>query len=397
MFIENKLTRRSLLSALSLFPAARLLSSQQSPSPEEKPKYLASVQVVNLFATVRDSSGKIVKDLTKDNFMLEEEGRPQTIKFFERESSLPLFLGLLVDTSTSQGRLLGEERSAGIKFFDQILREDRDLAFVIHFDYEIELLQDFTASRQNLDKALNLLEVAQPRQQQTQQPGGGNPQGGNNPQGGGYPPGGGYPGGRRYPQGGGYPPGGGYPQGGGGRREGTKLYDAILLASEDLMSKQKGRKALVLLTDGVDTGSKVTLHEGISAAQKADTLVYSVLFADSTGYPNQGGYNPGMGRRRGGGMPMPMPPGGGQNLPDGKKVLREIAEETGGRFYQVSHFHPIDKVFADIEEDLRNQYNIGYTPDLAGEPGLYRHIHLTAKTPKKKDLVVRTRAGYYAS
>jgi VWFA-related protein len=174
------------------------------------------------------------------------------------------------------------------------------------------------------------------------------------------------------------------------------MYDAILLASDDLMSKQKGRKALILLTDGVDTGSKVTLYEGITAAQKADTLVYSVLFADSSAYGSPGGFGgPGMGRRRGGGMPMP--PAGGQEGPDGKKVLRQIAQETGGRFYQVSHFNPLDKIFADIEEDLRNQYNIGYTPDQAGQQGAYRHIHLTAKTPKKKDLVVQARAGYYAS
>ena len=357
---DNNLTRRSLLSALSLFPAARLLSGQQSPPAGQTPKYSADVKLVNLFATVRDNSGKIVKDLTQDNFQLDEGGRPQTIKFFERESSLPLYLGLLVDTSGSQARVLGAERSAGLKFFDQILREDRDLAFVIHFDFEMELLQDSTASRQKLENALDLLQVGQPPQQQQ---------------------------------------GGGYPGGGGRGRGGTKMYDAILLASDDLMSKQKDRKALILLTDGVDTGSKVTLYQGISAAQKADTLVYSVLFSDPDAYGSPGGYGgPGMGRRRGRGMPMPMPMprGGGQDWPDGKKVLQQIAEETGGRFYQVSHFHPIDKVFADIEEDLRNQYNIGYTPDPPAEAGAYRHIHLTAKNTKKKDLVVKTRAGYYA-
>ncbi len=113
---------------------------------------------MNVFATVHDkSSGKTVKDLTKDNFTLEEEGREQTIKYVEAETSLPLHLGLMVDTSLSQARVLGDERSAGIKFFDQILREN-DQAFVIHFDREIELLQDFTSSKDKLDKALNLLE-----------------------------------------------------------------------------------------------------------------------------------------------------------------------------------------------------------------------------------------------
>jgi VWFA-related protein len=363
--IDNKPTRRSLLCGLSLFPAARLLSGQQIPVGEQTPKYSADVKLVNLFATVRDKEKKIVKDLTKDNFSLDEEGRSQTIKFFEAETSLPLNLGMLVDTSGSQAGVLGKERSAGIKFFDQILREDKDQAFVIHFDYESELLQDFTSSRQKLEQSLDQLAVARPQQGQTQQQGGGYPQGG-----------------QRYPQG-----------GGGG---GTKLYDAILLASNDLMSKQTGRKALILLTDGVDTGSRVTLFQGISAAQKADTLVYSVLFSDPEAYGSPVYYpSPGMGRR--GRMPMPMPPpGGGQDLPDGKKVLRQIAEETGGRFYQVGRFYwPLDMVFADIEEELRNQYNIGYTPDKLGESGEYRKIHLTAKTNKKKDLVVQTRAGYY--
>ena len=370
-----------MLSALSVLPCARLLIGQQSQDPqlptlkrapqpkpdgEETPKYTGEVQVVNVFATVREKgSPKIVKDLTQDNFMLEEEGKPQTIKFFEAESSLPLNLGLLVDTSYSQARVLGDERSAGIKFFDQILRE-KDQAFVIHFDREIELLQDFTPSRDKLDKALNLLEPAQPQQQQTQQ------QGGNYPQGGGYPGGGG----RRYPQ-------------TNRSHGGTKLYDAIMLAAEDLMGKQKGRKALVLLTDGIDSGSKTTLFEAIGAAQKADTLVYSVLFADTEAYGNPG-YG-GMGRRGGNRMPMPT----GSQGPDGKKILQQLAEETGGTFNSVGTFHHLDKIFADIEEELRNLYNIGYTPDPRSEAGLYRHIHLTAKQ-KKKELAVQARAGYYA-
>jgi VWFA-related protein len=395
VFIENKFTRRGLLSAIALAPAARLLSGQQNPAPqtapppqdqkpdpsgEQKPKFSTDVKLVNVFATVRDkSSGKIIKDLTQDNFSVDEEGRAQTIKFFEAESSLPLNLGLLVDTSYSQARVLGDERSAGIKFFDQVLR-DKDQAFVIHFDHEIELLQDFTGSRDKLDKALNLLEPAQPQQQQqqTQQQGGG-----------GYPQGGG-----------GYPQGGGYPSGGGGRRYpqtnrshgGTKLYDAILLASEDLMSKQQGRKALVLLTDGVDSGSKITLFESIRAAQKADTLVYPVLFADNDAYSSPGYGSRGMGRR----MPMP-PPSDSPDRPDGKKILQQIAEETGGRFNSVGAMHHLDKIFADIQEELRSQYNIGYTADPPpSEAGLYRHIHLTAKTNKKKDLVVQARAGYYS-
>jgi VWFA-related protein len=296
-----------------------------------------------------------------------------------------LHLGLLVDTSASQGRVLGDERTAGIKFFDQILRPDMDQAFVLHFDYDIELLQDFTPSRQKLDAALNLLEVglAPKYPQQTQQPPS-TQQPGN-----GYPPGN-YPPNQRYPQGSGYPQSQGSSRGGGG----TKLYDAVLLAAEDMMAKQEGRKALIILTDGVDTGSKVTLYQAITAAQKADTLVYSVLFADDEAYGSPG-YPPSMGRRRGMGTPMPMPPRQDPNLPDGKKVLKQLADETGGSFNQVSTFHKIDRIFADIQEELRNQYNLGYIPETTAEAGSFRHIHVTAHAKKKTGLTVKARAGYY--
>ena len=383
-----------------MLPAARLLAGRQTqggaPTASNtaaegtQPKFSSDVNVVNLFVTVRDKQGKIVKDLTKDDFLLDEEGKPQTIKYFSIESNLPLYLGLLVDTSGSQRTVLNDERSASYKFFDQILREDRDLAFVLHFDFEVELLQDFTSSRKDLEKALDQLQVSQ-RLQQRQQ---GQGQGG----GGGYPGGGGggYPGGG-YPGGG----GGGYPTGGGQRpRGGTDLYDAILLASDELMAKQKGRKALVLLTDGVDTGSKSTLFQAIESAQKSDTLVYSVLFEGTESYSPLSRGGPGMGGRRGGMGRMPMPGGGGGGGYDrgnGKKVLEQIARETGGRFFQVSHSHPIDKIYAEIEEDLRSQYSLGYTPDPPALTGVYKHVHLVAnnKIKKDKDLVVVTREGYY--
>jgi VWFA-related protein len=385
------LSRRSLLSALFLAPCSRLLSGQQAspqqaPAGQPPPNYSADVKVVNLFAIVRDKKGKIVNNLTKDDFVLDEDGHPQTIKFFAQESDLPLTLGLMVDTSPSQRTVLDAERTASQKFFDQVLRQDRDLAFVIHFDYEVELLQDLTPSHEKLEKALDLLQIGQrPNQQQ---------QGGNNPNdpngnpgqypGGGYP-GGGYPGGgyprRRYP-GGGYP-GGGYPSGG-GRAGGTKLYDSILLASDELMKKQQGRKALVLLTDGVDRGSKTTLYQAIASAQRSDTLVYSVLFEGSQ--PSPMGFG-GMGRRPMGGPGY----GGGEN---GKKVLQQIAQETGGGFFQVSHSHPIDKIYETIQDELRNQYNLGYTSDQPPSGGVYRHIHLAVKN---KGMVVQARDGYYPS
>ena len=224
----------------------------------QRPDISVDVKLVNVLATVRNKKGEIVRNLTKDDFVLDEDGRPQTIQYFTQESNLPLTLGLLLDTSMSQRRVLGEERTASYAFFDHILREDKDKAFVIHFDHEVELLQDLTSSRQKLDSSLELID---------------NPESDS---------GGGNGGGQGGPGGGG--PGGGRGRGGrGGGGGGTLLYDAVYLASNEVMKKQQGRKALIVLTDGVDHGSKESLESAIESAQRADTLVYSILFSGDEG------------------------------------------------------------------------------------------------------------------
>ena len=352
------MTRRTLLRTLAALPAARLLVAQDQANAT----FSAGVKVVNLLATVRDRKGVIVKDLNKEDFQLDEEGQPQAIRYFTRESNLPLTLGLLVDTSGSTRRVLPDERLASLHFLQQVLREDKDMAFVIHFDFEVELMQDLTSSRVKLEKAIEELQTSDGRRQLQQRQGGG-----------GYPGGG-----RRYPGGGG---------GGGGRSGGgTDMYDSILLASDEIMKKQQGRKALILLTDGVDTGSKTSLSSAIEAAQRSDTLVYSILFEDPEMAYATG---PMMGRRGGWGGG-----GGGRgwNDLDGKKILQQISRETGARFFEVTRKEPIQKIFSDIEEELRNQYNIGYTPERADNSGAYRHVHLTTK---QKGLIVQTREGYY--
>ncbi|HZT32420.1 MAG TPA: VWA domain-containing protein [Bryobacteraceae bacterium] len=341
-----------MLAACSSLPAGRLFAQQDTT-------FSANVKVVNVLATVRGKQGQIVANLTKDDFELAEDGRPQTIRYFSRETDLPLTLGLLVDTSMSQRRVLGQERTASYRFFEQVLREGKDQAFVLHFDREVELLQDVTSSRKKLEAALELLELPQqPR-----------------------PPGGG----RGYP-------GGGHGAGGGGRHGGgTTLYDAVLLASDELMKKQAGRKALIVLSDGVDTGSKVPMTQAIEAAQRSDSLVYAVLFADEGAYPHgfggYGGYG-GLGRHGGRMPPSRLPP----SRPDGKKVLERISRETGAGFFEVSKKHPLDHIFGQIQEELRSQYNLGYTPDRAESGGAYRKISLTTR---QKGLIVRAREGYY--
>lgn len=319
--------------------------------------FSTNVKLVQLFASVRDGKGAIVKDLEKTDFALQEDGKAQAIQYFSRESNLPLTLGLLVDTSGSQRNVLGDEKRASYKFIEQVLREDKDQAFVIHFDREVELMTDLTSSRKSLERGLDALEVDSP-----QNSGGGSGSGG----------------------------------GGGGQRRrggGTSLYDAVLLASEDVLKKQQGRKALILLTDGVDNNSKVTIEDAMEAAARSDTLIYSILFADPNGYGNRYPQMPRMGGRgRGGGFPGGGYPRGGGEHPDGKKVLQRLSKQTGGGFFEVSKKLPIDEIYERIEEELRSQYSLGYSPDAANTSRDYRHIQLTVSRP---GLIVQTREGYY--
>jgi VWFA-related protein len=344
------------------------------------------VKVVTLPVTVRDKHGKIIRDLTKEDFTLQEDGRPQTIRYFSQESNLPLTLGLLVDTSRSQTNVLDAERNASRSFLDQMLVQAKDKAFLIHFDREVELLQDLTSSREKLQAALELLKTPSDRGS-SNDPRSNDPNDSDSRSGSGSHHGG-----------------------------GTQLYDAIYLASNELMKKQQGRKALIILSDGVDRGSKTYLESAIESAQRADTVVYSIYFADSHhedrnegqrrgggtgrggggwpggggGWPGGGGGYPGGGGRGG--------PGGGQRHPeeprtDGKKILERISKETGGRFFEVSKKESVGEIYSSIVEELRTQYSMGYTPDKDSAASGYHHVQLAVK---RKDLTVQTREGYYA-
>ena len=348
-----------------------LLNLPLAPAQQTAP-ITVNVNAVNLLATVRDKHGALVNNLSKDDFVLTQDAKPQTITYFAKESDLPLTLGLLVDTSLSQRRVLDQELSASRSFLDHLLREDKDKAFVIHFDYEVELLQDLTSSRQKLETAID--QIHSPQFSQTSTSGGNSGSGS----------------------------GGHGSHGHGGA--GTLLYDAVYLASDELMKKQQGRKAIIILTDGVDRGSKESLDEAIETAQRADTLVYCILFADKEGYGGGGGYGGphmggGMGGHGGGMGGGGMGGHGGgyprrteESRPDGKKVLQQLAKISGGRFFEVSKKEPLDKIYAAIDEELRNQYVLGYTPD---KPDATPGYHKLSLTVKPKDLVVQTRDGFY--
>jgi VWFA-related protein len=348
------LSRRDLLISAAAFVPLRARAQEKTDAT-----FAGSVKVVNVLANVHNSKNEVVKDLKQEDFTIEEDGRPQTIKYFSRETDLPLTLGLMVDTSGSQRRVLDKEKSATSEFISQVMREDKDKAFLIKFDAEAEEMQELTSSKKKLQSALNDVEAGSPRQLQRRNDPNSSSGGGGNPRG------------------------------------GTILYDAILLASNEELKKLQGRKAMILLTDGDDHGSRTSLSECIESAQRADTMVYSIYFVDqeqSNFSPGFGG--PGMGRRGGMG-------GGGGGRPrqqmargDGKKVLQRISKETGGSFFEVTKKMPLEKIYEQIEEDLRSQYNLGYTPDKSDAGSGFRRIKVTAKG---KGLTVQSREGYYAT
>jgi VWFA-related protein len=288
---------------------------------QDEPTFSTDVKVVNLLAIVRTKKGEIVRDLTKDDFSVLENGRRQSIRYFSRESDLPLTIGLLVDTSMSQRRVLEQERTASFHFLDQVLREAQDQVFLMQFDMAVMLRQQLTSSRTKLEEKLAVVDA--PTRNEL------------------------------------------YMQRGGG----TLLYDAVIQASRDIMKAQRNRKALIILTDGVDTGSEETLDSAIEAAQRADTLVYSILFSDSGAY------------------------GFGFGEPDGGKVLRRLSKETGGTFFEVSKKQGIEAIFKLIEQELRSQYSLGFVSDEPVRVSEFRKLQLTAR---QSGLVVQTRDRYWA-
>jgi VWFA-related protein len=378
------------LAAVSILVLYFLRSSraaqQPSPSPStEQPIANLKVQAreVLLPVVVEDKHGALVTNLTAKDFTLTEDGRPQVIKSFTSQSNLPFRLGLLVDTSHSVSSALDSERKAAGKFIDLMLPADPktgvqgDEAFLIHFDREVELLEDFTNSRDKLHHELDGMgPTSQEHNNQGPESSGGD-RGGN----------------------------GGY--GHGGHGGGTQLYDAIYLASDELMKPKSGRKALIVFSDGADSGSKETLNDAIDAADRANLQVFTIYFKgeedhSGNGFPGSGGHHGGMG---GGGYP-----GGGGGYPggggghhggnpkseagvDGKKIMEQIASRTGGQFFEAKKKDNLDDIYNQIAASLRQQYLLSYTPDKVDTDGGFHKIVLTTS---KSDLNVITREGYYA-
>ena len=402
--------------ALPLVSNAQIIQQDMQGNAKPAPVSTLSVQakLVVVPAIVTDKHG-LVTDLTKENFALSVDGKPQTVRYFDHETDVPLTVGLLVDISGSMTDNLDEEQKASRSFLETFLApasgtRPADKAFVMQFARTAELLQDVTDSRPLL--AAGLKEIG------TQSPGApdDDPQSGNqsgnngsNNGNGGATNGSGNPGSN-----GGYGRGGygrnGNGNGGngnsGGNRSGggTVLYDALFLASNEVSGKQTGRRALILLTDGVDRHSKESLTEAIEAAQRADTVIYAIYYK---GEEPRRDFNPGQrrgyGGYPGGGYPGSGYPGGGGRpgsdgtyaQPDGKKILQRICAETGGQVYEVKGKGSVEKIYKQIGDELRAQYRLGFTPTEDAASAGYHTIQLTVSGANSKSQDVQTRDGYY--
>ena len=397
MFPLNTMRKQTVIPyafpALALLCISLAAQAQQADKPAEQPMTTLKVKAreVLLPVTVRDKKGALASNLTAADFTLTEDGRPQVIKSFSRESDLPFLVGLLVDTSRSVSSAMDNERKAGGKFVDLMLPADAksakagDQAFLIHFDREVELLQDFTNSRDKLHHELDGMGPTRAERNSS-----------NGPETSGDDRG---------------------SQSRGNRGGGTQLYDAIFLAADELMKPKDGRKALVIFSDGEDRGSKENLNDAIDAADHANVAVYTVYFKGEQEKQMGEGF-PGGGGRRGGGWPgggggYPGGgggyPGGGGGYPgggggrrgggetrpsvDGKKIMEEIAKRTGGRYFEAKKKDNLEEIYNSIAEELRGQYLLSYTPDKADADEEFHKIALTAKNA---DLTVSTREGYYS-
>ncbi len=386
-------TALELLPVLGLLTVALLPSAIQAQGTPPQTTLSVNARLVTLPVVVRDKKDKLVPGLTKDDFVLTEDGRAETIRYFSLDTDLPLTLALAVDTSGSMRDALAAEQSASRSFLDGMLTRPDDKAALLHFDREVELLTDLTADKKKLNESLNGLgpttDDSSGNSGSTDSSGGSSGSGGRH------------------------------------RGGGTQLYDAVYLASNEVLGQRKGRKAVIVLSDGQDRGSKESLASAVEAAQKAETEVYAIYFkgeqGHSGGFGGPGGGNPGGGGRRGGGgIGFPgggYPGGGGGGYPggggggggrgggggqrpesepqvDGKKIMQQLAGETGGRFFEAKKKENFDAIYKEIADELRQQYLLGYTPDAASTGDGFHRIALTVKKP---NLYVQTRAGYYGT
>ena len=308
--------------AAALVVCTLALPALPQESPTQGGVIKSQVSLVNLFATVRDKNKRIVPTLKQEDFRISEDNQDQKIAFFSKEVALPITLAMLLDTSGSEQDMLSAIQDAGSQFMARVIRKG-DEALVMSFDANVDLLSDFTDERGQLERAIHKTRINVPDQ------------------------------GARV----------GNPGPIGSRQiTGTALYDAIYLACGEKLATEAGRKAIIIVTDAQDEGSKVKLEEAIESAQRTDTVIHILLVVD----PRYGG-NPG--------------------------VARKLAEETGGRMISVRSEKKLMEAFDEISEELRSQYTLGYYPTNSARDGKFRKLKVETID---HDLKVLARKGYYA-
>jgi VWFA-related protein len=298
-------------------------SQAQQQKPQSDQTLKSQVTVVNVFATVRDRHHAIISDLTEKDFKILEDGQEQKVSFFSREKNLPITLGILIDTSGSMDRILNAEQDAASRFLQRVMRKN-DEAMVISFDLDVNLLADFTQDTAVLERAIRRTVINAPAAGI-----GGTV--------------------------------GTIPTRGGG----TNLYDAVYLAAHDELATEAGRKAIILLSDAEDTGSRLRIQDAIEAAQRADTVIHVLLLRD---FMATSGVGPG--------------------------VASKMASETGGRVIDVHNEKSLEKAFDEIAEELSSQYVLGYYPTNEKRDGTFRKIQV--EIISHSDAKITARKGYYA-
>jgi VWFA-related protein len=298
------------LPGISLFVLATAAGSwAQSEAPIR-----VDVKVVNVLCTVYDSSKALVRDLGKDDFEIREDGKLREIRYFARETDLPLTIAMLVDVSGSVRSFLEEEKATAVEFFRRVLRP-RDQATLTGFSSTVVLWQDFTASVPVLSDVLGNMHAV---------------------------------------------PFKGLPKDGGPMPT-TLLYDAVSSAAATKLTDVSGRKAMVIISDGIDIGSRTNPETAVRRAQAANVIVYSIC------YPN------------------PHESGCG--------YLRSLSDPTGGRMFDLASKTPLREVFATIEDELRSQYSLGFVPSNAGPGGAFHKLQVRVR---REGLHVLARKGYYS-
>jgi VWFA-related protein len=320
--------RRTLLAAvlIAVLVAPSLLRQAAAQQEAQQPLKVEST-LVNLYATVRDKRHAIVADMKKEEFKVFEDGVEQKVEFFSRESELPLTMGILIDASGSVERLLGAEQATASGFLERVMRKS-DEAMVMSFDLGADLVVDFTSEVPQLERGIRSVRI--------------NTEGGN-------------------ARGGPMSTPGTFPTNG---PIGTVFYDAVYLACREKLGPEAGRKAIIVLTDAEDNGSKKRMEDAIEAAQRSDAVIHILLQSD---FRFMGG---------------------------GSGIARRMTNETGGRTIDVRSAKDLEKAFDEISEELRSQYTIGYIPANPAHDGKFRRIRVDSTRPDTK---VLARQGYYAS